>query len=434
MSAGHAGSSAAPAGRGGGTGPADVILDLGDPATFAEHDLSEFWRGLRDTRPVHWNPPTRNRRGFWVLSRHEDIMAVHRDDETFTSERGNVLVTLLEGGDTGAGKMLAVTDGPRHEQLRKVLLRSLGPRVLQPVADAVRANTRQLVREAVSNDECDFALEIASRIPMTTISNLLGVPESDRDFLLKQTKTALSADDDEVDETESAMARNEILLYFLDLVEERRSASGEDLISTLAASTVDGAGLSDEDVVLNCYSLIIGGDETSRLTMIDSVYSLAAHPKQWQRLKNGDCSIDTAVDEVLRWASPSMHFGRSAVRDTEIHGVRIAKGDIVTLWHISANHDERVFDRPEVFDLGRRPNKHISFGYGPHFCVGSHLAKIEISELLMALRDFALDIEQTGDALRVRSNLLNGYHSLPVQLRPDHAGLARDNELNGVKR
>ncbi|MFE9023565.1 cytochrome P450 [Streptomyces sp. NPDC007808] len=433
MSTERVGSSSARAVPRDGTGPADVTFDLGDPATFAEHDLSEFWRGLRDTHPVHWNPPTRHRRGFWVLSRHEDIMAVHRDDETFTSERGNVLVTLLEGGDAGAGKMLAVTDGPRHEQLRKILLRSLGPRVLQPVADAVRANTRQLVREAVSRDECDFALDIASRIPMTTISNLLGVPESDRDFLLKQTKTALSADDDDVDEMESAMARNEILLYFMDLVEERRSAPGDDLISTLAASTVDGAGLSDEDVVLNCYSLIIGGDETSRLTMIDSVYSLAAHPEQWRRLKDGDCSIDTAVDEVLRWASPSMHFGRSAVRDTEIHGVRIAKGDIVTLWHISANHDERVFDRPDVFDLGRRPNKHISFGYGPHFCVGSYLAKIEIAELLMALRDLVADVEQAGDALRIHSNLLNGYHSLPVRLRPNHVGLARDDELNGAK-
>lgn len=433
MSAERAGSSSARVGRRTGTDLTDATPDLGDPATFADQELSGFWRELRDTRPVHWNPPTRHRRGFWVLSRHEDIMAVHRDNEAFTSERGNVLVTLLEGGDAGAGKMLAVTDGPRHEQLRKILLRSLGPRVLKPVADAVRANTRQLVREAVSRDECDFALDIASQIPMTTISNLLGVPESDRDFLLKQTKTALSADDDDVDEMDSAMARNEILLYFMDLVEERRSTPGEDLISTLASSTVEGTVLSDEDIVLNCYSLVIGGDETSRLTMIDSVYTLAAHPDQWQRLKNGDCAVDTAVDEVLRWASPSMHFGRSAVRDTEIHGVRIAKDDIVTLWHISANHDERVFDRPEVFDLGRRPNKHISFGYGPHFCVGSYLAKIELSELLMALRDFTMSIERTGEALRVRSNLLNGFHSLPVRLRPDHAGLVREDETNGVK-
>ncbi|MFY1676907.1 MULTISPECIES: cytochrome P450 [unclassified Streptomyces] len=401
-------------------------IDLADPATFAEHDLNGFWRTLRDTRPVHWNHPTRDHPGFWVLSRHADIMDVYRDDENFTSERGNVLVTLLEGGDAGAGRMLAVTDGPRHEQLRKILLRSLGPRVLRPVAAAVRANTRALVREAVARDSCDFALDIASRIPMTTISDLLAVPKSDRDFLLTQTKLALSADEPDTDETESAMARNEILLYFQDLVEQRRETPGEDLVSVLAGSTVDDAPLTDEDIVLNCYSLIIGGDETSRLTMIDSVYTLAAHPDQWRRLKGGDCEIATAVDEVLRWASPSMHFGRSAVRDTEIHGVRVGEGDIVTLWHASANRDERVFDRPDTFDLGRAPNKQISFGYGPHFCVGSYLAKVEISELLMALRDFTTGFERTGDAPRVRSNLLTGFSSLPVRFFPDHAGLARD--------
>ncbi|MCH0564871.1 cytochrome P450 [Streptomyces sp. MUM 2J] len=403
-------------------------IDLADPATFADHDLSAFWRSLRDTRPVHWNQPTRHHRGFWVLTRHEDIMAVYRDDTDFTSERGNVLVTLLEGGDAGAGSMLAVTDGPRHEQLRKIMLRRLGPRALGPVAAAVRSNTRRLVRHAVTRGDCDFALDIASRIPMTTISNLLGVPEGDRDFLLAQTKAALSADDAEADEVESAMARNEILLYFQDLVEQRRKAPGEDLVSTLAGSTVDGVPLSDEDIVLNCYSLIIGGDETSRLSMIDSVYTLAARPDQWRLLKNGECAIDTAVDEVLRWASPSMHFGRTAVRDTEVGGVRIGVNEIVTLWHASANRDERVFDRPEVFDLRRTPNKQISFGYGPHYCIGSYLARIEISELLMALRDFSTGFERTGDAPRIRSNLLTGFSSLPVRFFPDHAGLARHDD------
>ncbi|MFI2187671.1 cytochrome P450 [Streptomyces sioyaensis] len=409
-------------------------IDLTDPDTFAGHDLDEFWRTLRDTRPVHWNRATSQRRGFWVLSRHADIMAVHRDDENFTSERGNVLVTLLGGGDAGAGKMLAVTDGPRHEQLRKILLRALGPRVLRPVADAVRANTRQLIREAVARGDCDFALDIASRIPMNTIASLLGVPESDHDFLLALNKTALSSDDEDADEEESAMARNEILLYFHDLVEERRKAPGEDLISTLAHSTVDGVRLTDEDVVLNCYSLIIGGDETSRLTMIDSVHALAAHPDQWWRLKNGEVAIEAAVDEVLRWASPSLHFGRTAVRDTEINGVAIRRNDMVTLWHYSANRDERVFDRPEVFDLGRTPNKQISFGYGPHFCVGAYLAKIEIAELLLTLREFTTGFERTGHAPRLRSNLLNGFSSLPVRFFPDHAGLAHDDETSGGQR
>ncbi|MDF3144311.1 MULTISPECIES: cytochrome P450 [unclassified Streptomyces] len=405
--------------------PALDTMDLGDPNTFADHDhdLDEYWRTLRDTAPVHWNPPVDGRRGFWVLTRYDDILAAYRDDVNFTSERGNVLVTLLGGGDAGAGRMLAVTDGHRHHELRKILQRVLSPRVLSEVAAAVRVNTRQLIREAVETGGCDFAEQIASRIPMTTISNLLGVPEQDRDFLLAQTKTALSTEDEDVDELDSEMARNEILMYFMDIVEERRESPGDDVISMLIGSSIDGVPLSDEDIVLNCYSLIIGGDETSRLTMIDSVHTLAAQPEQWRRLKHGEVAIDTAVDEILRWASPTMHFGRSVVRETELHGVQLRPGEIVTLWHASGNRDERIFDRPGVFDLGRTPNKHMAFGYGPHFCVGSHLAKVEIAELLMALRDFTTGFEQTGEALRIRSNFLTGFSTLPVRFWPDHRGL-----------
>lgn len=399
--------------------PAPATVDLGDPDTFADHDLDGFWRTLRDTAPVYWNPPAGGRRGFWVLSRYDDIMAAYRDDLNLTSERGNVLVTLLGWGDAGAGRMLAVTDGHRHHELRKILQRVLSPRVLSDVAAAVRANTRRLIREAVEAGGCDFAAEIASRIPMTTISNLLGVPEQDRDHLLAQTKAALSADTEDVDETDSEMARNEILLYFMDMVEERRAAPGDDVISMLVASSIDGVPLSDEDIVLNCYSLIIGGDETSRLTMIDGVHTLAARPEQWRRLKDGEVAIDTAVDEVLRWASPTLHFGRTVVRETEVHGVRLRPGEIVTLWHASGNRDERVFERPGEFDLGRAPNKHLAFGYGPHFCLGSYLAKVEIAELLLALRDFTDGFEQTGEALRIRSNFLTGFSTLPVRFRPD---------------
>ena len=403
--------------------PALDTVDLGDPNTFADHDLDEFWRTLRDTAPVHWNPPADGRRGFWVLSRYDDIMATYRDNVNFTSERGNVLVTLLGGGDAGAGRMLAVTDGHRHHELRKILQRVLSPRVLDEVARTVRVNTRQLVREAVKSGGCDFAEQIASRIPMTTISNLLGVPEQDRDFLLTQTKTALSTDDEDIDEVASEMARNEILMYFMDLVEERRESPGDDVISMLVGSSIDGVPLSDEDVVLNCYSLIIGGDETSRLTMIDCVHTLAAQTEQWRRFKHGEVAVETAVDEVLRWASPTMHFGRSVVHETELHGVRLRPGEIVTLWHASGNRDERVFERPGEFDLGRTPNKHMAFGYGPHFCVGSYLAKVEISELLIALRDFTTGFEQTDESSRIRSNFLTGFSTLPVRFRPDHSGL-----------
>ncbi|MFE3505866.1 cytochrome P450 [Kitasatospora sp. NPDC059160] len=404
---------------------APAAVDLGDPATFADPglDLVGYWRTLRDEAPLHWNPPADGRRGFWVLSRHEDILATYRDDAHFTSERGNVLVTLLEGGDAGAGRMLAVTDGHRHHELRKILQRVLSPRVLDEVATTVRANTRRWIRAAVASGGCDFAEQIAARIPMSTICSLLGVPEQDQDHLLGLTRAALSADDEDVDEVDSEMARNEILMYFMDVVEERREHPGEDVISMLVASSIDGVPLTDEDVVLNCYSLIIGGDETSRLTMIDCVRTLAARPDQWHRLKRGEVELGTAVDEVLRWASPTLHFGRSVVRETELHGVRLRPGEIVTLWHASGNRDERVFDRPEHFDLGRTPNKHLAFGYGPHFCVGSYLAKVEIAELLGALRDFTTGFDLTAEPRPIRSNFLTGFATLPVRFEPDRAGL-----------
>ncbi|MGC0421804.1 cytochrome P450 [Embleya sp. AB8] len=405
--------------------PTPDTVDLGDPDTFANHDLGGLWRTLRDTAPVHWNPPVDGRRGFWVLSRHADIMAAYRDDVHLTSERGNVLVTLLSGGDAAAGRMLAVTDGHRHHELRKILQRVLSPSVLREVAATVRVDTRRLIREAIETGGCDFAERIAGRVPMTTVANLLGVPEQDWDHLLAQTRTALSTEDEDVDEVDSEMARNEILMYFMDMVEERREAPRDDVIGRLVDSSIDGMPLSDEDVVLNCYSLIIGGNETSRLTMIDSVHTLAAHPEQWRRLKHGEVSIDTAVDEVLRWASPTMHFGRSVVREHELHGVRLRPGEIVTLWHASGNRDERVFDRPEVFDLGRTPNRHLAFGYGPHFCVGAYLARVEIAELLMALRDFTTGFEQTDESPRIRSNFLTGFAALPVRFRPDHRGSTR---------
>ncbi|MER6991388.1 cytochrome P450 [Saccharopolyspora hirsuta] len=401
------------------------IPDLADPRTFAEHDLGDFWRRLRAEEPLHWQPPRGDRSGFWVLSRHADIMAVYRDDEQFSSERGNVLVTLLAGGDSAAGRMLAVTDGPRHQKLRKVLLKAFSPRALSRISERVRENTRRLVSAAVEGGECDFAAEIASRIPMATISDLLGVPESDRDFLLQQTKSALSSDDADGTDLDSVLARNEILLYFGEQCEQRRRNPGDDVISVLATSSIDGEPLSEDDVVLNCYSLIIGGDETSRLTMIDAVRTFADREDQWRRVKDHQVDLDPVVDEVLRWASPTMHFGRRAVRDVELHGRTIRAGDVVTLWHSSANRDERVFAEPEVFDVARSPNKHLAFGYGPHYCLGAYLAKVEVAEVLSALRDFATGFELAGPVQRIHSNFLTGISSLPVRFAPDAAGLER---------
>ncbi|MDH6555081.1 cytochrome P450 [Streptomyces sp. SAI-041] len=345
-------------------------------------------------------------------------MAFYRDNVTFTSEGGNVLITLLGEGDSAAGLMVPVTDGQRHKELRNVLLKAFSPRVLSRIGEQVRRHARARLAAAVDRGECDFALDVASKIPMITICDLLGVPSQDQEYMLSLTKSAISSDDQPEYSAAADAARNEILQYFLGMVEERRVAPREDVVSVLASSTIDGEFLSEDEIVLNCYSLILGGDATARLTMIDSVHSFGTNPDQWAAFKRGDVSVEQATEEVLRWASPTMHFGRTAVQDTEIHGTPIKAGDVVTVWNVSGNRDESVFADPDRFLIDRSPNKHIAFGHGPHYCIGAYLARLEISEVLLALRDFTTEFEIAEPVRRIYSNLLTGISSLPVRFEP----------------
>jgi cytochrome P450 len=410
---------------------ADVIdldaVDLVDANLHVRADLHQIWRRLRDERPVYRVPDTAARCGYWVVSRYDDALEVYRDDERFTSERGNVLVTLLAGHDPAAGKMLAVTDGRRHREIRNVLLRSFSPRALGPVIDAMQARTRRLLADtftrAAQGATVDFAAEVAEHIPLATICDLLGVPEADRPHLLRLSKTAFSSDDAAAQGIASVLARHEVLLYFSGLASARRAAPGEDVLSALACAQVHGDPLDADEVVYNCYSLILGGEETSRLAMIGAIAALAAHPLQWRSLRDGTVGVASAVEEVLRWTTPSMHFGRRAVTAVRLGDALIPAGDAVTLWNVSANRDERAFAAPEAFDLGRTPNKHLTFGYGPHFCVGAFLARAELAAVLDGLRTAVGDLRLTGPPRHIYSNFLSGYCHLPVAFDVEQAGL-----------
>ncbi|EFL19618.1 SimI [Streptomyces sp. C] len=389
-------------------------LDLSDPVLHAEQDLTEVWRTLRDRDPVHWQPPRDGRPGFWVVTRHEDVAAVYRDAETFRSDRGNVLDTLLAGGDSAGGSMLAVTDGPRHTRLRTALMKSFSPRALDGVVRSVRTATLALLEEALERGVCDFARDVAARIPLRAICDLLDVPEADRDELLALTSAALGSEHADAGPEEAWLARNDILLYFAELAARRRDSPGDDVISALAGFRPGGEPLTDEEIVLNCYSLILGGDETTRLSMIGGVRALLAHPGQWRLLRAGEVSTRSAVEEVLRWTSPALHAGRTAAADVVLRGRAVAAGDVVTVWNVSANHDERVFDRPDRFDLARTPNRHVSFAYGSHFCLGAYLARVEIGTLLDGLRTLVGTMEETGPGSPVYSNFLSGRARLPL--------------------
>lgn len=395
---------------------ADIrALDLTDPMTFVRHDPYEFWRTVREREPVYWHEGTAGQPGFWVVSGYADVQAAYNDAEALSSQRGTVLDVLLRGADSAGGKMLAVTDRPRHRELRNIMLRAFSPRVLREVATKVAERTSHLVRSVTEIGSFDFATELAEQIPMHTICDLLSIPEEDRKDLLEWNKLALSTEEPDGEQLDSVSARNEIVLYFMGLAQERRDEPGDDVISLIAGSELEGRPLTLEEIALNCYSLILGGDESSRMSAITAVLAFAQNEDKWRALQAGEVRVETAIEEVLRWSTPAMHFARTATRNLAIGGQQVRAGDIVTMWNTSANNDESVFPAPRVFDPSRHPNKHISFGHGPHYCVGAYLGRAELRGLLDALVAHVQDLELVAEPARIYSNFLFGYSSLRVR-------------------
>ncbi len=390
------------------------MLNLADPAVHAQLDLRQEWDRLRREEPVSWHEPVGTQPGFWVLTRHSDLVNVYRD-RGFTSERGNMLDTLLTGGDTGAGQMIAVSDGRRHAELRKLVAQAFSPRALKAVEQSVRSSTMSLVRQAAQRGEVDFAAEVAAQIPLTAICDLLGVPEADRQQLLGLTSGSLGSHG-EHDRRRTWAARNELLVYFSGLAARRRERPLPDVTSLLANALIDGKPLTEAEVILNCYSIILGGDETGRMAMVGAAAAFVEHPEQWHRLVHGSTEIETAVEEVLRWTTPAMHSGRTATEDVMVGDRKIQAGEIVSLWNIAANFDEREFDDPERFELRRAPNRHLAFGFGPHFCIGAYLARVEIAAMLTAMRDAVVSVEPIGRPTKISSNFLHGFSTMPVRL------------------
>jgi cytochrome P450 len=385
-------------------------VDLLDPKTFVDYDLTPLWRTLRREAPVYRHP-----RGFWVITRYADVVAVYKDPARFSSQHGNVLSTLAAGGDSAAGRMLAVTDGPRHRRMRIAIIDSLRPATMSALADRLRVRTRDLVRRMTTGEPFDFATEIAEHLPMGTICDLLDIPAGDRADLLEWNKQALSSDTLGATESDALLARGEILAYLAELVRDRREHTGSDVVSALIAHRPsDGTQLTDEEIIYNCYSLLIGGDESSRMSAICGVLAFCDYPDQWRRVRAGDVNVSSAVEEVLRWTTPAMHVGRRATRAADFAGQRIGEGEVVTLWNISANRDETVFRCPETFVAGRQPNRHLAFGYGPHFCVGAQLGRLELRILLETLLTWVTEMTLAGEPRRVYSNFLFGYSTLPV--------------------
>ncbi len=390
-------------------------IDLADPDLYGEGAPEPLWALLRAHAPVHHNTRKGRANPFWAVTTHELVTQVLKSPETFLSGHGMRLGTSPAAVEAASGRLLIVSDGRRHAALRRVVGAAFTPRMVQRLAVGVRHTAREVVDEALERGSCDLP-EVVARLPVAVICDMLGVPESDRSFMLDRTMKAF---DGSTPPLEAAEAHADILVYYSTLMEYRRRSPGDDVVSALVHSEVDGRPLSDDEIRLNCDGLISGANETTRHAIVGGVRALMDHPEQWRLLRDRPDLLPEAVEEILRYTSPALHIMRTAAHESELGGRTIARGDLVTLWLGSANRDEQVFPSGERFIVDRAPGvRHLAFAHGPHFCVGSTLASLELRAVFKEWLDRIGGAAPTSAPVRLRSNLIWGYESLPITLAP----------------
>ena len=393
-----------------------TATDLADPDLYAVGDPVPVWQRLRETAPVHWNDHPASG-GFWAVVAHEPALQVYKGRE-FTSEQGMRLGSDPQAVAAAAGRMLIVTDPPRHTGIRRLIAPVLNPRRVGAMEETMREVLEPLVDAALERGTLDFVSEVAAVLPSAIVCQLMRIDQEERLRLVELTSTAFgsSADGCPVSPTARIQANASIFRYYLGLLGRRRANPGDDIVSVLAEGLVDGEPLTDSEIILNCNGLLSGANETTRLASAAAVLAFIEHEDQWELLRSGRLDLDTAVEEILRWSSPNMHVIRTARTDTVICGQEIRAGQQVAVWTPSVNRDETVFDQPHTFDLRRTPNRHLTFGAGSHFCVGASLARVELRVFLQVLAAKVARAEVTGPVRRMRSNFMWGIESLPVRL------------------
>lgn len=406
-------------------------IDLTDLELFADGFPHDVFQLLRREAPVWWHEPTEHTPdgvGFWVLSRHADVMTAVSDAATFSSERapgregGGTLIQDLPYG-FAAGVLLNMTDDPRHRRVRALLTPSVSPRALAAMEAELRDRTAALIEAAVEAGQCDFLTAVAAELPVQASLQLLGVPAEDRHQLVEWSGATLAYDDRELgEETEATRsAAASMAAYAEELIAEKQRHPVDDLLSTLVTARIEGDDgerrpLSPPELSMAFSLLVAAGSETTRNAIALGIAALAQFPDQLAILREDRSLVGSATEEILRWSSPTLYNRRTATVDTEIGGVPISAGHKVTLWWASADFDESVFAESGRFDVGRDPNPHLAFGYRSHFCLGAGLARLEIRLVLDELLDRVGSIELAGPIRRVRTNKHAGVARMPVRL------------------
>jgi cytochrome P450 len=408
----------------------DIDKALSDPGFFVDNDPHPLWRQLRQEDPIHWTEDSL--KGFWSITRYDDIIAVVSAPALFTSAQLISVPTTpelekLTPEMLGSGEMMLMTDPPLHAAMRRAFNRLMLPRAIGRFEVPGPQLVTEILDAALDRGECDFVLDVAARLPMAFICEIMGIPRSDWPDMFMWGNMIAGNEDPEyqVESGSPVDTRMEgtvnIGRYCTKAALARRGGDGDDLLSVLGNARINGRLLTDRELAHNGLLYVGAGLETTRNAISAGLLALLDHPAQLELLLADETLMPTAVEEILRWSSPVTHFARVAMNDTELGGKQIHQGDRVVLWFPSANRDERVFKNPYTFDIRRSPNEHIAFSKGEHFCAGAHLARLELRLMLQSLLKRTKQIELAGKVERLRSNFLAGIKHMPVRFRQTRA-------------
>jgi len=404
-----------------------TTVDLIDPDFYVAHGYPhDAWTWLRENDPVRFIEREQGS-SYWAITRHDDIMAIGKDPARFLNEPMLVLEFEDRPETDGfqAPQTLIQMDPPKHNAFRQLISRRFTPRALKKIEQDIHDIAFEVVDDLFqqgSEGECDFVRAVAAPLPIAVIAWLLGVPRSDWEQLFQWTNEIIGAGDPEYQREDegratASSAMTETFQYMAALMEEKRKKPADDLASVLVHAEIDGKKLDPMEVLSYYFIIMVAGNETTRNATSGGMLALIEHPDQLRRLQAEPERMGDAIEEVLRWTSPIIHFARTANADVEIRGRQIRKGDKLGLFYPSANRDAEVFADPFRFDIGRKPNRHLAFGVGEHFCAGAHVARLELKLAFDYLVPRLEEVELAGPVERLRSQLVGGVKHLPIRYK-----------------
>ena len=395
-------------------------VDVYNPDNYTRGIPHEQFAWLRANAPVFWHEHPAGH-GYWVLSKHADVLAVSRDFKTFSAEQGFVLADDLPPDilDMARNQLLGM-DPPKHGPLRRAVITRFTSRMLAELEPRVRAITREVMAQIADPQEVNFVESLAGDLPTAVICSMLEIPRDMWQQIRRWSDMQTSASDPDLggSDEEVNQASVDMGTYGFQLATERRDKGGEDLISLLINQEVEGHQVSEMEFASLFVQLTVAGNETTRGLISSGMYELLRHPDLYRELRDDPSKLPLAVEEMLRWTCPLHYFRRTATRDTEIGGQVVRAGDRVVMMYSSANFDEAVFTDPMTFDITRDPNPHLAFGHGIHLCLGANLARMEARIFFEEFFRSFERIELCREPVFIRSNMIHGFKDMPVMLTP----------------